>query len=227
MSPILVLLDEMRGRLGMFLGSTSLTKLAAFLRGFEYALYGEKSDRFLAEFRDWVLRRFQDTSRSWEEAIICRSNDEHEAVRLFWELLDEYRNEQPVGSPDMYTFIAGNALKSNQTFDVRCNCGGIAPITPPTATDTVICPRCSSSIRIVVLPGDPGYLLGKNPSTGKEFLIYPQGSSAAPPSTLSEAERERIISEMKDAIDQKETAHAAEAGVGRLASGSESHLAVA
>jgi hypothetical protein len=93
MPAMLSLLNDMRGRLGMFLGSTSLTKLAAFLRGYEHALLShgmETSDHFLADFRDWVQQRFADTSRSWEDIILSRAKDEQAAVQLFWQLLDEY-----------------------------------------------------------------------------------------------------------------------------------------
>src|SRR5437867_3560592 len=94
MSHLLSLLDEMRHRrLAMYLGTTSVTKLAAFLRGYDYALekHGfEKADPFLAEFRDWIHRRFQMTSQSWEDVILSRSADEADAVRRFWELLDEF-----------------------------------------------------------------------------------------------------------------------------------------
>jgi hypothetical protein len=90
------LLDEMRGRLGMFLGTTSLTKLAAFLRGYDYALEkcGGGSDPFLGGFRDWIQRRYQATSRSWENVILDHSADEVDGVRLFWELLDEFRQNR-------------------------------------------------------------------------------------------------------------------------------------
>jgi len=101
MSPIQSLLTEMRGRLGMYIGSTSLTRLAAFLRGYDYALMklgqGE-ADTFLEEFRDWIHRRFQPGSQNWEDTILLHSANEGEAIKHFWELLDlflEEKNEQP------------------------------------------------------------------------------------------------------------------------------------
>jgi len=99
MAHLLCLLDDMRGRLGMFLGSTSLTKLAAFLRGYDYALEkcGGGSDPFLGAFRDWIQRRYQTMSRSWENVILDHSSDEVDAVRLFWELLDEFRQTREDG----------------------------------------------------------------------------------------------------------------------------------
>jgi hypothetical protein len=93
MSDVLTLLKEMRGRLGMYLGSTSLSRLAAFLRGYEHAekLAG-KEDAFLGEFRDWILQRFHTTQHAWEDAILHHSADEQDAVNRFWSLLDEYVN---------------------------------------------------------------------------------------------------------------------------------------
>ncbi len=96
MSPILALLNDMRGRLGMYIGLPSLTRLAAFLRGYDYALYklgvGEE-DPFLVKFRDWVHRHYQTTSESWEETILQQSADEADAVKHFWELLDKFLEE--------------------------------------------------------------------------------------------------------------------------------------
>jgi hypothetical protein len=103
---------------------------------------------------------------------------------------------------DLHTFVAGAALQAGQTFQLQCNCGGIAPITPPLSTEFVICPKCMSKIRVMVLEGDPGYLLGKDPKTGKEFLFQAQGSTAPPPQTLPLEEQERIIAQMKKAAGQ-------------------------
>jgi hypothetical protein len=96
MSQVLCLLNEMRGRLGMYLGKTSLTGLAAFLRGYDYAVEqfgGGARDRFLLDFRDWIHGRFQTTEHSWEDTILLHSADEADAVRYFWELLDQYLQE--------------------------------------------------------------------------------------------------------------------------------------
>jgi hypothetical protein len=102
MSPILALLNEMRGRLGMYVGETSLKKLAAFLRGYDYALekHTGRLDPFLGAFRDWVHRRFQSSALSWENVLLRRSTDETQAVELFWRLLDEYLEEQESTTPN-------------------------------------------------------------------------------------------------------------------------------
>ena len=102
MSHVFCLLSEMRGRLGMYIGTTSLTRLVAFLRGYDYAiekLSGEKSDPFLSDFRDWIHERFQTSQHSWEETILLHSADEADAIRHFWELLDEFVKERQGAAP--------------------------------------------------------------------------------------------------------------------------------
>src|SRR5437660_12799947 len=97
MSPIVELLQKMRIRPAMYLGSESVIKLAAFLRGYSYALdkHGARdASRFLQEFRDWVAQRFSVTiSQSWENIISFQSVNESEAMQLFWKLLDAYLAE--------------------------------------------------------------------------------------------------------------------------------------
>ena len=102
MSYTLSLLNDMRGRLGIFLGTPSITRLAAFLRGYDYAVekIGQREpDAFLSSFRDWIHRRFATTKQSWEETILLHSANEADAIRQFWELLDEYLREQSEASP--------------------------------------------------------------------------------------------------------------------------------
>lgn len=98
MSPILALLQEMRGRLGMYTGTTSITKLAAFLRGYQCALIkmDVKADcPFLSDFRDWIQTRYHNTKVGWENLILQDSKDEGDAVDHFWRLLDEFLATHP------------------------------------------------------------------------------------------------------------------------------------
>jgi hypothetical protein len=99
MSQILDVLNEMRTRkLGMYVGSTSLTRLGLFLLGYEHAvcrLMPDNPDRFLADFREWIYQRFNTKDNiGWEEIILRECSDEQAAVKRFWELLDEYLGQQ-------------------------------------------------------------------------------------------------------------------------------------
>lgn len=99
MSQMLALLNEVRShRLAMYIGTVSLGKFADFLRGYEHAVYRLmplEKDVFLAEFSDWIYRRFQMTENiSWERLILKHSADEADAVNRFWEFLDEFLEQQ-------------------------------------------------------------------------------------------------------------------------------------
>jgi hypothetical protein len=98
MSPIVEQLQEMRPRVAMYVGSNSLPKLAAFLRGYEHAVVKlgiAPHDTFLSGFQDWIIRRFSvSISKSWEDIISFHSADDREAMERFWDSLDEYLAEK-------------------------------------------------------------------------------------------------------------------------------------
>jgi len=98
MSQVLSLLKQMRGRLGMYVGVSSIIRLAAFLRGYELALerFGDgAADPFLPAFRDWIHQHFQSSQHSWEDTILLHSADDADAVKRFWELLEDFVKEHP------------------------------------------------------------------------------------------------------------------------------------
>ena len=111
----------------------------------------------------------------------------------------------------LYTMVAGGALETDTTFNVKCNCGGDAPINPKSvagygfskkggATKVVDkletrCLKCNTGIVVTVLEGDPGYVLTKNGN--REMLFLPQGSTSKPVSELTVGEHEAMIHEMK------------------------------
>jgi hypothetical protein len=94
MSPTIELLEEMRGRVPMYIGSNSVAKLASFLRGYQCALekYGAgRDDDFLANFQEMTQSRYGvKVSKAWEDIILFQSCDDHEAMELFWQLFDDY-----------------------------------------------------------------------------------------------------------------------------------------
>src|SRR5690349_18947585 len=103
MSPVQSLLREMRGRSGMYLGVPSIVRLAAFLRGYDLAtekVGGAPPDPFLSAFRDWIHQRYRSSQRSWEETILQHSADDADALKRFWELLDEFLTEHHEDQPE-------------------------------------------------------------------------------------------------------------------------------
>jgi len=97
---------------------------------------------------------------------------------------------------DLYALVAGDAIErahvDGSEFEVTCNCGGKAPLI---ADQPIRCPQCLRSIAVIVLEGDPGYVLGAEPS-GEPRLLPVQGSTTRPLSSLSPAEYRRILDDM-------------------------------
>lgn len=93
---------------------------------------------------------------------------------------------------DLYAFVAGDAVeackRSGTVFQVKCNCGGEVPLL---VGQPLRCLACLRSIGVLVLDGDPGYVVGS--VDGTPALLPVQGSQAPPLSSLSVEERERML----------------------------------
>lgn len=103
---------------------------------------------------------------------------------------------------DLYAFVAGVALETGNPFPLTCNCGAVVTIMPPFQDEYVVCPRCESTIKMLVIEGDPGYIIGADPD-GTPRLLPVQGSSAKHPNSMSQAEREKILAEVRSQIPPK------------------------
>lgn len=97
---------------------------------------------------------------------------------------------------DLYTFVAGAALETGKPFPLECNCGAVVTIMPPFEDEHVVCARCEATIKMLVIEGDPGYIIGQDPD-GQPTLLPVQGSSKPHPSQLSREERETILAGVK------------------------------
>lgn len=104
---------------------------------------------------------------------------------------------------DLYTFIAGAALEKGTPFPLRCNCSGVVTIMPPFQDEHVVCPRCEARIKMFVIEGDPGYVIGRDPD-GTPRLLPVQGSAMPQPDTISAAERDAILAKVKKRVEKKE-----------------------
>jgi hypothetical protein len=98
--------------------------------------------------------------------------------------------------PDLFTFVAGVAVERADPIPVTCNCGSVITIMPPLQEELVVCSSCESRIKILVLSGDPGYVMGRAPD-GEPMLIPVQGSSREK-LDLSAEERRTILDRMKE-----------------------------
>jgi hypothetical protein len=102
----------------------------------------------------------------------------------------------------LYTFVAGAALEAGKPFLLQCNCGGVVTILPPFQDEYVVCPRCECRIRMLVIEGDPGYIIGADPD-GTPKLLPVQGSSKPAPDKLSAAQRDAILAKIQAQIGRK------------------------
>jgi len=103
---------------------------------------------------------------------------------------------------DLYTFVAGAALETGGPFRLECNCGGIVTIMPPFQDEYAVCARCESRIKMLVVEGDPGYIIGANPD-GTPALLPVQGSKKPHPSHLSRSERESLLAQVRAQLEKK------------------------
>jgi len=105
--------------------------------------------------------------------------------------------------PDLFTFVAGIAVERGDPIPITCNCDSVITIMPPLQEELVVCPNCESRIKLLVLTGDPGYVMGRAP-TGEPILIPVQGSS---PEKLAISDEERRALLEKISKDWGNTTH--------------------
>ncbi len=97
--------------------------------------------------------------------------------------------------PDLFTFIAEAAVQRGDPLPIICNCGGVITVMPPLQEELVICAKCESRIKLIVVKGDPGFIVGKAPN-GDPMLIPVQGSSSEK-LNISPEEQQRIVEKLK------------------------------
>lgn len=97
--------------------------------------------------------------------------------------------------PDLFTFVAEIAVERGDPIPITCNCGSVITIMPPLQEELVVCPRCESRIKLLVLAGDPGYVMGRAPN-GDPMLIPVQGSSSEK-LAISDEERKRLLEKIR------------------------------
>ncbi len=86
-------LDQMRNRLGLYICSSSVAKLAAYLKGYNDCLVDNDiaDDSFLTEFQKYVEQRYGlRINQTWDSIIQFVCLDGSEQIDCFWMLYDEY-----------------------------------------------------------------------------------------------------------------------------------------
>jgi hypothetical protein len=97
---VLEFLGTLRSRPGLYFGETSLSRLQAYLNGYEAGLAAcgkrlARQDQF-HPFHDWVAAKlgFSSSTRGWCKMILDKTVDERQAFERFFDLLDEYQRER-------------------------------------------------------------------------------------------------------------------------------------
>ncbi|MCU0543631.1 MAG: hypothetical protein MUE44_15870 [Oscillatoriaceae cyanobacterium Prado104] len=97
------LLQRIKQRPGMYLGKPSITRLRAFLDGYEMAraelgLPDTEQQQQLEGFQEWIQERYKITStHGWHSIILFFSADERDALDRFFELLEVFLNRDKIG----------------------------------------------------------------------------------------------------------------------------------
>ncbi|MEH2316691.1 hypothetical protein [Nostoc sp.] len=100
------ILKGIKKRPGMFLGTSSITKLDMLLRGYslgrkEVGVPPTEPEREFEGFQSWVQEKYGIKSgQSWSKIILFYSIDEHEALEKFFELFEEYLNKNKSSEVD-------------------------------------------------------------------------------------------------------------------------------
>ncbi|MEO0970516.1 MAG: hypothetical protein AAFX80_19860 [Cyanobacteria bacterium J06639_18] len=94
------LLEAIRKRPGMFLGTKSISNLYMFLKGIDFAkrelnlALTEQEQEFLG-LQKWMQQKLGiQPKRSWDRMIIFYSVDEVDALDKFFQLFEEWKNEK-------------------------------------------------------------------------------------------------------------------------------------
>ena len=90
------IIRKIEKRPAMYLGQPSITHLQSFLAGYFFARHqlGEvetEQEKHFANFDPWIQEKFKITSsQSWDKIILFFSQDERQALDLFFELFNEF-----------------------------------------------------------------------------------------------------------------------------------------
>ena len=100
MTDLYDLLEKIKQKPGMYIGSPNINNLLMFLCGYQYAceamqLPESEQESEFAQFQPWLQTKFGiNTSASWAKIILLYSSDEADAFKNFFDLLTEFKNLQ-------------------------------------------------------------------------------------------------------------------------------------
>ena len=113
--------------------------------------------------------------------------------------IEHFKMNLPQRNPqELTTFISDEAVQNDEGIPIMCNCSFVSLWIPRRGSgiDHMTCWACGSSIRLLGLEGDGGYVFGK--VDGKTKLFDVQASKALPSWRLPDTERDEIIRKFKE-----------------------------
>jgi hypothetical protein len=164
------LLDLIRERPAMYLGSRTITGLGHFLGGFKYAeqIHGiEAVSQLPNDFHEWVAYRlhYYESTKGWSRMILEQTVDESAALDRFYELLDEYRARQ--------AHVVATIQGHQREYDVWRECNG---------QTEVIHKLKPEKMALVAYTDDPGLFLTSEEDgefSEKDWLFHSRVSGIA------------------------------------------------
>jgi hypothetical protein len=89
------ILKKIQQKPSVYLGKPSISCLQAFLSGYNVAQYQLdlplQQENPLDGFQDWIQKKFNiDSSQSWANIILFFSQDERDALDIFFQLFEEF-----------------------------------------------------------------------------------------------------------------------------------------
>lgn len=110
------LLQNIKEKPGMYIGSPSVSDLFMFLCGYHHACYEQQvpptaGEQAFSNFQPWLQMRYQiSTSASWAKIILLYAPTEAAGFELFYQLLDEFLQTQNDQSRSKQVELAATVL---------------------------------------------------------------------------------------------------------------------
>ncbi|NEP12532.1 MAG: hypothetical protein F6K14_20450 [Symploca sp. SIO2C1] len=113
------LLEKIRQKPGLYIGSPSVTALRYFLVGYKFArqemgiLPTELELDFYQEFQPWLQRHFQiQTTNSWDNILLFKYIDEKTSFANFFQLLEVFFQREK--SQDIDPMLLDDSLETTE-----------------------------------------------------------------------------------------------------------------
>lgn len=98
------LIDAIRSRPVMYIGSNKISNMRTFLDGYEFSILVhnvEGKDVFppFWYFHEWAMHKYKwrESTAGWNNIILKENgNDEEQALKVFFEMIDEFKKLRPI-----------------------------------------------------------------------------------------------------------------------------------